>query len=754
MSLDLYQLLPEYMRERDADHGGPLRALLEVIGEQVEILRRDVEGMSDDLFVETCAEWLLPYLGQLVGNQPLHASAERELDTATQRMLAPLALRGPDLLPLRAIPRRADVARTIYYRRRKATPVMLEELARDVTGWPTRVVEFFEGLIWNQHLEHLRPASVATIDLRAVEPLERFGGPFDPFARTIDLRPPGQSEGWHNVPNVGFFLWRLRSERLMDVEARAAESASWRFHLSPLGNPTPLFIAPSERATSRARELDTPGPIRRALFHSDLEAYRRAGPGRGSRTELYGPGRSLILRRNGQVVSPALDEEAPEGAYQPRVVCRRLDPWPASPPHGAVIAVDVTCGRIAVGDGWPDETRTLEATFHYGAPAAMGGGSYERSRWLQREFGFAYRRRVAKDGSGDFTSVVDALADWRANGAPKACITIGDSRTYDVSGTLVMLPVDGSLLLEAENGQRPILRTHAVNGLVVDVEAPAPADRVASLALSGVVVEGFLHVRGDLGHLRLMHTTLVPGRALAEDGAPRTTEASLVVEPHDIYGEEINTQIEVELAFCIAGPLRLPVHGAGLWTLDSIVDGLDASDAVAGTGGPEDPACPVHMERSTCLGSVRVATLDASECIFSVPVLAQREQEGCVRFSFVSRGSRTPKRYRCQPDLEIEARRTAAEAKKGANLDAAESAVLRDQVHASVVPEFSSVRYGRPTYAQLLRSTSVALRTGAEDGSEMGAHSHLRAPQREANLVVRLQEYLPFGLVPSIVYVT
>jgi hypothetical protein len=36
----------------------------------------------------------------------------------------------------------------------------------------------------------------------------------------------------------------------------------------------------------------------------------------------------------------------------------------------------------------------------------------------------------------------------------------------------------------------------------------------------------------------------------------------------------------------------------------------------------------------------------------------------------------------------------------------------------------------------------------------MGAFSDLRQPQRETNLRVRLDEYLPFGLRPALIYVT
>ena len=36
----------------------------------------------------------------------------------------------------------------------------------------------------------------------------------------------------------------------------------------------------------------------------------------------------------------------------------------------------------------------------------------------------------------------------------------------------------------------------------------------------------------------------------------------------------------------------------------------------------------------------------------------------------------------------------------------------------------------------------------------MGAFSHVKQPQRESNLRIRLGEYLPFGLEPGLIYVT
>ena len=36
----------------------------------------------------------------------------------------------------------------------------------------------------------------------------------------------------------------------------------------------------------------------------------------------------------------------------------------------------------------------------------------------------------------------------------------------------------------------------------------------------------------------------------------------------------------------------------------------------------------------------------------------------------------------------------------------------------------------------------------------MGVYCHLKQPQRESNLRIRLDEYLPFGLDAGVIYVT
>jgi hypothetical protein len=67
---------------------------------------------------------------------------------------------------------RAEVAHTIALRRRKGTALVLEQLARDVTAWDARVVEYFQRINTTQYMNHLRPHNLQSPDLRKSEALE------------------------------------------------------------------------------------------------------------------------------------------------------------------------------------------------------------------------------------------------------------------------------------------------------------------------------------------------------------------------------------------------------------------------------------------------------------------------------------------------------------------------------------------------------------------------------------------------------
>ncbi len=762
----LYQLLPAVYRERDEAEGYPLRALLRLTAGQADLVQADIQQLWDNFFIETCERWAIPYIGDLVSNNLLHDAHRIPTPDTAHALFADLV--GRDLRPPIAIRTRADVAKTIYYRRRKGTLPMLEELARDVTGWPAHAVEFFELLGWTQFVRnHLRMHSLRTPDIRQIEPMDRLNGPFDAVSHTVDVRPIGQLTGWYNIKNIGFFLWRLMSYPLTNVRARPSASVTWGFHFSPLGNPAPLFSRWRREGDEAglATELHVPGPIRCAFFYEDLERYRNLPPTRPDFTDLYGmfepienvplaasPEASLFIFRNGVPVAPSQNPAADVQVFQPQIVCRRLDPWPTIQPTGQVIAVDVERGRMAVGDGWSDTTTSLDVFYHYGFSADLGGGPYERGKWLVRPELATLRLQVQESGAvpGSFTSLGAALVEWVGQGRPNTIITILDNRTYAEPLT-IELEDDHWLVIEAANSKRPHILPQG-GELAISGNHPG-----SELTLSGLLIEGPIHVTGDLRRLRLLHTTLVPGLGLSEDdGTPVSSAPSLIVDG-SLNNVEINLKLRVQIAFSITGPIRLPEHADGLWLLDSIVDGVGGT-ALSATGSPDQPGPPTSLERVTVFGPSHIKKLPlASEVIFTEPVVAAQRQEGCVRFSFVPHGSETPRRYRCQPDLEIATQIEQAEKEAEANnttLTPAEKDAIREEVRGWLVPSFTSAKYGEPAYAQLHLSCPRQIQTGAEDGAEMGAFCHLKQPQRETNLRLRLEEYLPFGLDPGIIYVT
>ncbi|MEA2197119.1 MAG: hypothetical protein QOJ25_1170, partial [Solirubrobacteraceae bacterium] len=395
---------------------------------------------------------------------------------------------------------------------------------------------------------------------------------------------------------------------------------------------------------------------------------------------------------------------------------------------------DPVLGRVAYGAAPAAGERRI-ATFHYGSALAAGGGGYDRSASLEQ-----LHTVESVQGGAALGPALGAVAEGGE-------VQILDSYPYAAPATItVTAPAPGAadetVVVEAANRQRPLLSRGGQVKLALAANTTLVLDGLV-LAGAPLVVEQVADT--ELRTLVLRHCTLVPGITRETDGEPHAVgSASLIV---------LHPFAHVTLDHCIVGPI-VAVDGAEVTANDSVIDACGASE-VAFCGRPLTPGGPLtvstaaerktgdglapggHLTLAACsvLGKVHAHQLDVSDSLLMAalaaagdpwtwPVWAERRQLGCIRFSFVPPGSRTPRRFHCVGSKPADR------------------------------PAHTSLRYGDPGYMQLRRSTVDSIRTGASDESEMGATHELYAPQRESNLEIRLDEYLRFGLEAGVFYAT
>jgi hypothetical protein len=700
---EVYRLLPSVYRIRDVEQDGILRELVDVLTAQINVLAESLEQAYDDQFVETCAAWVAPYVGDLVGYRTLHG-----------------------VVPQVASPR-ADVANTIRYRRRKGTVGVLEQLARDVTGWPAHAVEFFQLLAATQYMNHIRPRAAATADLRSAARLELGGafqaGAFDDLAHTAEMRRIASRSGRYNIPNVGIFLWRVQALRLSGSPLVDADGSGLRFRFDPLGTDKQLFAEPRTETdiAHLAEPLDVPLPLLRRFTDANLAA-------------LYGSGLSLLLGTD----SASGIDDVPAGDIH---ICDLSDDpsapgtWAHQPqPADTFVAIDPVLGRVAY-PAPPAVGETRIATSHHGSAVSVGGGGYDRSSSLET------LNTVELVEHGD--PLGPALTAVEGGGE----VQILDSYPYAAPATIKATTpaanaADRTVLLQSANRARPLLSRADQLRLAMDPDT--------TVVLNGLVLAGaplVIEQSADTEPrtLILRHCTLVPGITRDSNGEPHWLgRASLIV---------LHPFAQVTLDHCVVGPV-VAVDGAEVNANDSVIDACGRDEvafcgrAAAGGGGLLTVSSAAdrdtgdglttggHLTLEACsvLGKVHARRLDVSDSLLMAelasgdswkwPVWAEQRQVGCIRFSFVPPGSRTPRRFHC------------------VGSDPADR------------PFHTSLRYGDPGYMQLRRSTVDSIRTGASDESEMGVTHELYAPQRESNLQIRLDEYLRFGLEAGFLYAT
>ncbi|NOZ53013.1 MAG: hypothetical protein GXP08_07685 [Gammaproteobacteria bacterium] len=753
----LYELLPTVYRMRDAEQGEPLKALLRVISEQVNLVEDDISQLYENWFIETCEDWVVSYIGDLIGYEPVDEAGEPSaVDSLQGRQ------RNKILIP------RREVANTIRYRRRKGSLALLELLANDVAGWPARAVECYKLLGWTQSLNHQRPDRGQTVDLRQGSTLDLINSPFDTLAHTVDVRRINShhSKGYYNIPSVGLFVWRLKSFPVTQTPAYCQEAAGPnRFTFSVLGNDAPLYMNPEPETdpTHIADEFNLPVPIRRRLFEEQKE-------------HLYGEEKSLQIwkgMKDGKKIVPKLIPFK-------QIIAADLSDWHYIPRRG-MVAVDPVLGRIA----FPSRQfpkNGVWVSYHYGFSMDMGGGEYQRTLSQPTKYTLF---RVGKDS--EFKTISAALEKWREKNERHAVIEMTDSGVYvepvviDFSNNNPEIDQRESLQLRAANRQRPVIRLLDWNTDKPDSLTIIGA-RKARVTLDGLMITGRgVQVSGDLSELTIRHSTLVPGWTLDSDCEPqRSTEPSLEIfspnvcvkiehsilgaiqidptaevplpEPDDgdVSPDDELTDTETTQAHCQPIDPKVRLDPMRICISDSILDATDPDiEVLSGPGCLVAHAC-LTILRSTVFGQIQIHAIELAEnTLFNGRITVARRQKGCLRFCYVTPESRTPRRYRCQPDLVEKPIKTRFENSK---ISEADKDRLIETERLRVKPKFNSVRYSTPTYCQLADCCADEIKRGADDESEMGVFHDLYQPQRAANLRVRVDEYLPARMDVGIIF--
>jgi hypothetical protein len=830
----LYNLLPTIYRMRDAEQGWPLRALLSVIAEQVDVVEADIAQLYENWFIETCQEWVVPYIGDLINYRQIHEAGEpgswgTEEGRARNRILIP----------------RREIANTLRYRRRKGTLSLLEELAASVAGWPARAVEFYHLLNGNQAVNHVHVGRGRTVNLREMADLARIDSPFDRLAHSVEVRRTDSqnTQGRYNIPSLGLFVWRLKSYSITRSQAyhRDEKNDLYLYNFSALRNDTALFTDPLPETKSAhiAGELNLPVPITR----ENLEKHK---------TDYCGAGKSLYIwitlsHRGG---SGKAGQVAMQGVPVDRIVVADLSNWHYKPPTNH-IALDPELGRIIYAAHSSGSVQGLWVDYHYGFSAEIGGGEYDRpilqpldytsssvafsihdlldpralvnrlldgskiSKYLSAGFSPHTKQLLGKyDGTGPpsedlqkslindlnreladsnlydknlFDGIIlpseigsliasdpsgpdlmhlnrllleatyaeainvlykiyrvnssegklrrinDALEQWRQDRPRHAVIEIANSGVYSEQIT-VDLGTYQSLHLRAASGARPVIRlldwyTDLPDSLTIR------GDQGSCFVLDGILVSGRpMQVEGELDEVTVRHSTLVPGWGLHLDCEPhRPTAVSL---------ELIHTSARINIDHSMIGTIQVTEDEARtdpieITIKDSVLDATGSDlDALSGGMYPTAHAALLIL-RSTVFGRIDTHVIERAEnSIFNGLVRVARRQRGCMRFCYVAPGSRTPRRYHCQPDYTFPGLREDE----------------KQQTEMRVRPRFNSVRYGTPTYCQLSRSCADEITRGADDESEMGVFHDLFQPQRETNLRTRLDEYTPAGTDAGIIF--
>ena len=767
--VSLYERLPEIYRIKDEEQQPPdqLKSYLALVEKVFGAIHENIESLYHDLFIETCDDWVIPYIGDLLGTS--HLSGE------------PWTLR-------------ADVADTIALRRRKGTLGAIELLTFNLTQWGVHCVELREKLVWNQHLNHQRPdeggkppyglPSITirsairggTVTLRDPAMMSLLNTPFDPFAHIADVKKPVHGSIRYNLPNLAIFLWRLEAYQIKVSKPMFREVISIgptefpnaapfvvRFDVHPLGEPVRLFnkqrFDPDKKPPVVTQIDKTPGPIPTARLIEDSQA---GNPEAYVSCEIYNhtdsPPGSLDFSDVGlqfHLPNSVVENWSFRGAN----LCAQEEGL-TPPLKDHEIAIDPVIGRIAFGIGDEKEGNALRdyllLTYTYGAVGPVGAHPVSHSplpdELEEEKIVVNYHIDPGFDLQNALTGIQDSVSP--------IIIEIHDSMIHELDISSIefnsRIKLNSPLIIRAADYQRPIIKLaqplsfRPTNIIGDNDEEQRQFDEIMSSLT--VRLEGLYLTRSDswtgdenplitgaaLHRLEIVNCTLDPGGFRNFDGNREIIHPSMNLD--DSYGLDTELDTEDEKAAfnqipeiiilrSITGPLFID-RGYVFSLTSSIIDagsGVNddpATAALAVSGSTGDYGPETHVEGITVFGGMWVESISGSGGIWVHTLNVLNDQKGCIKFSyFRGKEDRLPQNHGCVDGTK---------------------AYLR----------FTSEIFGNPAYGQLAHTTDFRIRERGPEDDAMGAFGFLLEAHKWRNIQIRYREFMPVGVRPLLIPVT
>ncbi len=733
----IWEMIPAIYRHEDglAEQPDVLRSFVKILASQAAIVRRSQDRLWEDQFIEFCSDWAVSYIADLVGT----------------RLLPEENKRG----------RRVDVAKTIYYRRRKGTLRILEELINDITGWEGKIVENFRRLGRFRHgldpypmplkgrHSHTPPGGLA--NLRNQYATELVGSPFQEFHYTPDVRKHQGINGRYNINKLAFHLYRIQSYEVEDVTPFVSTSNPERFTFDPSGRDIALFATRNRRDDENweewtsALEWEVPVPIRcRLLGHTTFQISEsdiisietNIGIPASTSTELrtlrgwqfYNESQLIktlsqiltIPLLPGQLIAlfeASISEACGKKALIPKSISitkrsdnsliyrlaeistGNLHNWTINPPAEKKLIIDSEKGRFTYTNG--ASIPILEDhiyNYHYGFSGNIGAGTYDR-RTVEDS-----TPNIILSGGGPISSLPN-------NGIIEigGIVSVGDRSDSNTYSPITDKNPIQNLTIQSANQERPFLKI--TKNWILTASTAVNVEPI--LVLDGLWISGEagknlkIRLKGAYECVLIKNCTIDPGGGTTIDGD--------IIHPITLV---VEGRVE-KMIICssIMGPILAKKNGTEgvieeLIIEDSIVQSVDDTvDAISTDQGT------IEMNRVTVFGQVNVHRLFASEVLFTDKSTVTDSQNGCFRFSVGYTGSRLSKPY--------------------------ESHLLIDSDYW-----FTSKKFGHYGYGQISEIAPKVLHNGAENKSEVGAFNTLMNPIKLDSLKKKVEEYMPFGLIP------